>query len=857
MKKIGKNLDIIYEQSKNKIVVNIYSDIKDVETIYHQKEKNYTNNNDTLNFISSVFSFLESAIFNLHNYFIYYFPSVLIKLYRYQYMLLITTLLFSFGCGLRNNSNISTNLIISAYFPKATNLVYFKANNLKNIPKKNDKEKNNQRQQQKTINNKINEKNLDEKINHMNEDMKNIIHISGYKSTYISYENKECIEVKENNSLKNEIYLFFIIPIKSFTFSIISISSLILFIKTEILSKLCHLFIFNLACIFAVDNAIKYLYENSYFLASSFMLLLLLYLFKNLIDSIYILLKFRREDFEIFSSDLMAKNQRQFILKFVILNLLVIVATYFSFVLYKLALNYIIFYLCVLTLISFLFNCLEIYSPQDLKPLKNILMFSCGLINLTISKLVNSSYFDNTIFYLNSNEEMNENEENDDFGNMSFFFVSDLFSFFCFDYLNEFISQFRNNFHFHKILVKLDYIMIFFFMCSISLCFLSIVEKQINCFLLAIFACKLLIHYFIEIFKIKYVRIISNVIYLLFIFTHLFFSINMDEVFSKFVPFNKLKMKIVQDLFDLLIILMVTYFEFNMYFHLYFSEKSINNDELKELPDSQVNKILEFTHDKSLKNLKIQIIHDNFSKFRIENVFLNFCNIIMNYFNISTTVLIYQKYNANILIIILYISLIFLFLSSKYFVLNNIKNVKEYSHIFFISFYLSLRQITIPFSKSKILYIIFEISTLILIISYSINTHRNTFMDIIIIIYLLCNYAKINKFFVTVDISFLFVSPKIKEYLTEFKNKLFIKNEDSIEENEFKNRLTIVSFVAIFVMLLIQIYIYQNLELVLKMIHIISKKMEFDDESYYYYETTYVYYIINKINYFFKLNIFE
>jgi hypothetical protein len=128
MKKIGRNLDIIYEQNKNEIVVNIYSDIKDVETIYHLKDKNYNNNNDTLNFISSVFSFLESAIFNLHNYFIYHFPSVLIKLYRYQYMLLITTLLFSFGYGLRNNSNISTNLIISAYFPRATNLVYFNPN---------------------------------------------------------------------------------------------------------------------------------------------------------------------------------------------------------------------------------------------------------------------------------------------------------------------------------------------------------------------------------------------------------------------------------------------------------------------------------------------------------------------------------------------------------------------------------------------------------------------------------------------------------------------------------------------------------------------------------------------------------
>ena len=79
----------------------------------------------------------------------------------------------------------------------------------------------------------------------------------------------------------------------------------------------------------------------------------------------------------------------------------------------------------------------------------------------------------------------------------------------------------------------------------------------------------------------------------------------------------------------------------------------------------------------------------------------------MNYFNICTMVLIYQKYDTNILIDILYISLILLFLSSKYFVLNNIQNAKEFSYIIFISFYLSLRLITIPIcinSNNKLQY---------------------------------------------------------------------------------------------------------------------------------------------------------
>ena len=857
MKKIEKNLDIIYEKSKNKIVVNIYSDVTKDEVINHI---NNTNNNDTLNFISNIFSYLEFLIISLHNYIIYSFPSILVKLYRIQYILLITTLFFSFVGTFENNSYISTNLIISAYFPKTSSIVYFKSNNLKEKQNKIKKEKKNQKPKKQE---EVSEKKLDEKINSMNEGIKNYIHTSGNtKSTYINYEQKENIETAGNNSSEGdgerEIYLFFIIPIKSFTFSIISVSSLILFIKTEFLSKLSHLLIFNLACIFAVDNAIKYLFDNSYYFASSFMLILFLYLSKNLIDSIYVLLKFKREDFEIFSSDLMAKNQRQFILKFIILNILLITAAYFSFVLYNLAMNYLIFYLCLLTLISFLCNCLEDFAPEELKPLKNILMFCCGLINLVISKLLNSSYFSNTIFYINSEEEDKENEDYD-INSFSIIFISELFSFFCFDYLKEFIEEQTKAFYFHKKFMKLDYIMVCFLVCAIIMCAYSVEADEANCFLLSLYSCKLLMHYFIGIFKIKYIRILNNVISTLFIFAHLYFSTNIEYIFSKFIPFNKLKHKLFQDLFDLMIISMVSYYEFDIHFCLYFSEKSLNNDELKELPDAQVNKILEFTSDNSFKNLKIQIIHENYNKFRFVNIISIFFDIVLNYINICIIAFFFGKNESNIFINIIYYALIILFLLPKYFILTNLRNSKEFNYSFFISFYLSLRLITIPFSVSKLLYISFEISALILLIVYSISTHRNTIMDIVIIIYLLCNYTKINKFFVCLDIITLFISPKIQNYLNGIKKKYFNKNSkmNHDEENEFKNKLIVYAFFAVLILLIIQIYIFQNLEKIIKLLENISVRMEFDNETKYYHETTFVYYIINQINYFFKINLLK
>ena len=128
MKNIEKNLDIIYEKHKNKIVVNIYSDIAKNEIIHHIDD---INNNDTLNFISNIFSSLEFLIINLYNYMIYSFPSILLKLYKIQYIILISALFFSFVGAIENNSYISTNLIISAYFQKTSKIVFFKKNSKK------------------------------------------------------------------------------------------------------------------------------------------------------------------------------------------------------------------------------------------------------------------------------------------------------------------------------------------------------------------------------------------------------------------------------------------------------------------------------------------------------------------------------------------------------------------------------------------------------------------------------------------------------------------------------------------------------------------------------------------------------
>ena len=50
--------------------------------------------------------------------------------------------------------------------------------------------------------------------------------------------------------------------------------------------------------------------------------------------------------------------------------------------------NYILFYICLFTLIIFFANCLESVTPYILKPIKNLIVFCLGILNLLFSKFL-------------------------------------------------------------------------------------------------------------------------------------------------------------------------------------------------------------------------------------------------------------------------------------------------------------------------------------------------------------------------------------------------------------------------------------------------------------------------------------
>ena len=128
MKKIKSNYDIICENQKKQIVFNIFPDIISEEFISYPKDN--INNNDTLNFVSKIFEFLESNIYSFCQCFLNSMKSFNRTFYKIQYILLIMTLLFTFVYSFEDNSNISTNLIVSAYFPNSSHLTHIMYENV-------------------------------------------------------------------------------------------------------------------------------------------------------------------------------------------------------------------------------------------------------------------------------------------------------------------------------------------------------------------------------------------------------------------------------------------------------------------------------------------------------------------------------------------------------------------------------------------------------------------------------------------------------------------------------------------------------------------------------------------------------
>ena len=734
-----------------------------------------TNNNDTFNFILNVISLINQSLLYFYNYLLLSLVKITSYLYKFQFLLLIFTLFSTFVYSYnKNSSEVPTSLIINAYFSSGNKITHVKNNNTDDIISKTNDDKNQNTcpsQSSKTDENKCSccqccDKNSKNKQNDGDENDQNDL----------IYDNQK------------DWFLFFIIPIKSSVFSFICFLLLYLYIKLTYSLKISGSLIFNLFFIFIIYNLELSLYELKYYFASNFLFILLIYLFKCSIDSIYLKFKFQRMDFEIFSTDLIAVNTQQFLLKFIELSLITIISGFLSIFIFKLILNYIVFYLCLLTLIFFICNVLETISPYFLKPMRNVIIFFIGVYNFFLFRIILCLYKKNKENVLDTKVYENYmlgSVKNDNKNNKYYlYFVSDLFSLFCFDYLREYFDWqieeylFSTNIN-SKISMNKCLLWGIFFIIPIFVVVVSGIKNEYICFILGVYLSKIIMSYFINVFNPKIFKILNHFIIIIYLFILLKISNNDDIYLYGLFELSKISKKFILYTANTVCLLLFSYYilvnDKNLYYTINFIyETYLISSKHKNLPQQHIKKILALS--KKLRNLNFQLTHGKpniISQYKINNFIYLTSDLYLNFLEICIMMLIIRDYERKLIPKLLYMFLIFLLNIPKFFIIHSIKNDIEYLFVVIISFLFTSRLLFLSLNTSTVIYCINHINLLVFIIFYSIAKNKKKLITIILIFHSYFSLVVIKSNFLLLDLTIL-IAPSLVDLFKNLK-KMGIK----------------------------------------------------------------------------------
>ena len=681
----------------------------DDEESLNDKNKNefysLNNNNDAFNFLFSMLSYFNLFINSLHDCVISF--SEYSKYFLYQVEISFFTIIFIFrlvfSFDTNSNSNIPTNLIISAYFNKRnyTRITY-------------------------------------EQV--VENEKKGIVFIK---------------EIDEN--------------INIFSFEKILISFLCLFvvfliIKLTINSRIKNFISINLFGMYASFKLVNYFYKDKNYFASSFMFVLLIFFDKNLLDSIFIKIRFQRSDFEIFSRNLISYGIIQFILKFLSLANITFFSLFFSIYHYNFWLNYFINYLCILGFLSFIGNCLEQIAPFYLRPFKNLIIFIVGISNLFFSKL----FFKRII---------RKEKINNDF--YSLYFINDLFSAYCINFINNYIDyQYKyvldiNNINnnsitmSHCILGK-NFFWFSFMIISISISYLGIFMQEFILFIISLYITKKYISQFSQMYNIKISRSLNNLIIFNF-FSYILILPKIKDFYFLFIIKNitNLDDKILNFSFEFIYLLILIYYIITTNFILY-----IGYDGLQ----SKYNKA-------------------NTSK--IYNIILMILEISIQFLIMCLIIIIYKYYEKNKIINVLNSFCIVIYHLIKIASIDELKKSNEeninYNFYIFLWVIISLILIELSGPDISLIYIINHINLIFFINFYILNDKNNNIFKIIVIFFLLVDYYRLHSSLFIIDAIAIIIYPIIKNLKNSKKDKYYNYNERyriNIESIKAYNKLT-------------------------------------------------------------------
>ena len=784
--------------SNNSITKKSETSYNDLNDIFYIFKKTINATDSFFNLLFSTILFCIKALFTKKK---YIFP-------RMCFYSIFVMVLFSFS----QSQYVPIDLIINAYFNKSQiihisydNIIKSNKNNFDNAYKKS--------------------KAYDKKIKYIdpngncNEYNYYDINNNNYNDGYILIQN-------------NDFYLFNFIPLITSLITFISFFFLYITIKITYYSKISNSFMINIIGLYLNYKIVSYLYSSSFYIASGFIFILFLYFYKCSIDSLYCIFKFNRNDFEIYSIRLCADNIRQFWLKFTILFFGTLLSGFLSMNYFKLFFNYIAFYLCLFTLIIFLCNCLEKNYLVEYKYSKSILIFILGNVNFAVNKLLRKKYYEEN--------DIEPNKINDNIPNVnSFYFISDLFSLFCFDYIDDYI-EYKYQYYLSKkkkikkIFNLNDFVFILLFVVFLIISIYGIIFKEYISYFIALILAKKFNKYFPSIFNYSIGRIFNHFMVLIFIFEQYEISTTGDEyIINTMINLILgrdnaiLLFKFIGLLFFLINLVnsnYLYYYSDDCHQNLYRYFKTFNefrnisdilenntfendndndNDETNSDDEDFLNLNIDEITNLYRKKYKIKIIANNTSYIKIKrNLFA--IDFSLCYFDMILTTVFAVYYEYNVFLKILYIIIICFLLSRKFFLLNEIKGNVFYFIYYVISFIFSSRLIFFTCIDSFYFTIIMHLNMFSLLTYYCFSNRRNLFVTIFIILHLFIAYYQKLFTFLLFNLVFLILTL----IFMNFRDKEKYRIEKYDEQN---SKLSLIFLLSLMTFFLIQLYGINNL----------------------------------------------
>ena len=784
--------------SNNSITKKSETSYNDLNDIFYIFKKTINATDSFFNLLFSTILFCIKALFTKKK---YIFP-------RMCFYSIFVMVLFSFS----QSQYVPIDLIINAYFNKSQiihisydNIIKSNKNNFDNAYKKS--------------------KAYDKKIKYIdpngncNEYNYYDINNNNYNDGYILIQN-------------NDFYLFNFIPLITSLITFISFFFLYITIKITYYSKISNSFMINIIGLYLNYKIVSYLYSSSFYIASGFIFILFLYFYKCSIDSLYCIFKFNKNDFEIYSIRLCADNIRQFWLKFTILFFGTLLSGFLSMNYFKLFFNYIAFYLCLFTLIIFLCNCLEKNYLVEYKYSKSILIFILGNVNFAVNKLLRKKYYEEN--------DIEPNKINDNIPNVnSFYFISDLFSLFCFDYIDDYI-EYKYQYYLSKkkkikkIFNLNDFVFILLFVVFLIISIYGIIFKEYISYFIALILAKKFNKYFPSIFNYSIGRIFNHFMVLIFIFEQYEISTTGDEyIINTMINLILgrdnaiLLFKFIGLLFFLINLVnsnYLYYYSDDCHQNLYRYFKTFNefrnisdilenntfendndndNDETNSDDEDFLNLNIDEITNLYRKKYKIKIIANNTSYIKIKrNLFA--IDFSLCYFDMILTTVFAVYYEYNVFLKILYIIIICFLLSRKFFLLNEIKGNVFYFIYYVISFIFSSRLIFFTCIDSFYFTIIMHLNMFSLLTYYCFSNRRNLFVTIFIILHLFIAYYQKLFTFLLFNLVFLILTL----IFMNFRDKEKYRIEKYDEQN---SKLSLIFLLSLMTFFLIQLYGINNL----------------------------------------------